>query len=265
MGAGCIALLMTAALLMQAPQGSLAAVPVGDLSIPVELTKTVRAEKAHRGDPVEFRTVEAVLVSPKLVMPPQTKLFGRVVGAASRQGDKPSWIVLLVERAEWKQHTVPLHAFIASQINLVPPSSQASNSGNSTDTTVATGGSRRAGRLSGRVAAQSDADLSSLTKPPQDATEQPQDVQPARQGTLRDVRIVRDKDGTSYLFSAKSNVNSSQRHALHAAKSHSYGVGLIFGGTAPLAAGINGFFSLFSFPARIRSYRAPWLRPPEKH
>ncbi len=204
MGAVCIALLTMTALLAQAPQGSLAALPVGDLSIPVELTKTVRADKAHRGDPVEFRTVEAVLVSPKLVMPPQTKLFGRVVGAASRQGDKPSWIVLLVERAEWKQHSVPLHAFIASQITLVPAPSQAGNAGNSPDTTV---GSRRAGRMSGRVAAQSDADLSSLTRPPQDATEQSQDVLPAKPGTLSDVRIVRDKDGTSYLFSAKSNVN----------------------------------------------------------
>jgi hypothetical protein len=204
MGAGCIALLTMAALLMEAPpQGSLATVPAGELSIPVELTKTVRADKAHRGDSVEFRTVEAVLVSPKLVMPPQTKLFGRVVGAASRQGDKPSWIVLLVERAEWKQHSVPLHAFIVSQINLVPSPSQ---NGNSTDTTVATGG-RRAGRMSGRVAAQSDAELSSLTRPPQDATEPSQDALPPRPGILKDVRIVRDKDGTSYLFSAKSNVN----------------------------------------------------------
>ncbi len=203
MGAGCIPFLMMAALLMQAPQDSLVAIPTGNLSIPAELTKTVRADKAHRGDPVEFRTVEAVLVGPKLVMPPQTKLFGRVVGAASRKGDKPSWLVLLVERAEWKQHSVSLHAFIASQITLVPAPSQASNS---TDTTVATGGSRRAGRLSGRVAAQSDADLSSLTKPPQDATEQSQGDLPARPGTLNDLRIVRDKDGMSYLFSSKSDV-----------------------------------------------------------
>ena len=203
MGACCIALLTMAAVLTQAPQGSLATAPVGDLSIPAELTKTVRADKVHRGDPVEFRTLEAVLVSPKLVMPPQTKLFGRVVGAASRQGDKPSWIVLLVEKAEWREHSVPLHAFISSQITLVPAPSQ---TGNPTDTTAPTGG-RRAGRMSGRVAAQSDADLSSLTRPPQDATEQSQENLSARPGTLRDLRIVRDKDGTSYLFSAKSNVN----------------------------------------------------------
>ncbi len=204
MAAGCISLLMMAALLMQAPQDSLVAMPAGDLSIPAELTRSVRADKAHRGDPVEFRTVEAVLIAPKLVMPPQTKLFGRVVGAASRQGDKPSWMVLLVEKAEWKQHTVPLHAFISAQITLVPTPSQ---NGNSTDTTVATGGSRRAGRMSGRVVAESDTTLSSLTKPPQDATEQSQDELATRPATLKGLRIVRDKDGTSYLFSAKSNVN----------------------------------------------------------
>lgn len=201
---GCIPLWLMAALLMQAPQDPVVALPTGDVSIPAELTKTLRADKAHRGDPVEFRTVEAVLVAPKLVMPPQTKLFGRVVGAAPRQTDKPSWMVLLVERAEWKQHTVPLHAFISGQITLVPAPSR---NGTSTDDTTTLNNPRRAGRMSGRVAAQSDNTLSSLTKPPQDATEQSQGDLAARSGTLKDVRIIRDKDGMSYLFSAKSNVN----------------------------------------------------------
>ena len=59
---GCIPLLMMAALLVQAQQDSIVTKPSGDLSIPVELTKTVRADKAHRGDPVEFTTLEAVLI-----------------------------------------------------------------------------------------------------------------------------------------------------------------------------------------------------------
>jgi hypothetical protein len=115
---GCIPLVMMAALLAQSQQDSLVTKPAGDLSIPAELTKTVRADKAHRGDPVEFRTLEAVLVCPKLVMPAQTKLFGRIVGTAPRQGDKLSGIVLLVERAEWKKHSVPLRAFISVQMAL---------------------------------------------------------------------------------------------------------------------------------------------------
>jgi len=186
---GCISLLMMAALLVQAQQGPLVTKPAADLSIPAELTKTVRADKTHRGDPVEFTTLEAVLVGPKLAMPPQSKLFGRVVGAAPRQGEKPSWLVLLVERAE--------------QITLVAASNQNINVA---DATAATSNPRRTGRMSGRIAAQSDTSLLSLTKPPQDATEQSRDQLATRPATLKDVRIVRDKDGTSYLFSAKSDV-----------------------------------------------------------
>ena len=199
---GCISLLMMAALLVQAQQDSIVTKPSGDLSIPAELTKTVRADKAHRGDPVEFTTLEAVLIGQKLVMPPQSKLFGRVVGAAPRQGDKPSWLVLLVERAEWKQHSVPLHAFISSQITLVPGPNLNINPADDT----AASNPRRTGRMSGRVAAQSDSQLSSLTKPPQDASEMAKDGTVAKPVALKDVRIVRDKDGISYLFSAKSDV-----------------------------------------------------------
>ena len=199
---GCIPLLMMAALLVQAQQDPIVTKPSGDLSIPVELTKTVRADKAHRGDPVEFTTLEAVLIGQKLVMPPQSKLFGRVVGAAPRQGDKPSWLVLLVERAEWKQHSVPLHAFISSQMTLVPGPNLNINPADDT----AASNPRRTGRMSGRVAAQSDSQLSSLTKPPQDASEMAKDGTVAKPVALKDVRIVRDKDGISYLFSAKSDV-----------------------------------------------------------
>jgi hypothetical protein len=202
MRVGCISLLMMAALLVQAQQDPLATKSAGDLSIPAELTKTVRADKAQRGDPVEFTTLEAVLIGPKLVMPPQSKLFGRVVGAPPRQGDKPSWLVLLVERAEWKQHSVPLHAFISSQIALVPGPNLNINPADNT----AASNPRRTGRMSGRVAAQSDSELSSLTKPPQDASEMAKDGTVAKPVALKDVRIVRDKDGISYLFSAKSDV-----------------------------------------------------------
>ena len=196
---GCIPLLMMAALLVQAQQDPIVTKPSGDLSIPAELTKTVRADKAHRGDPVEFTTLEAVLIGQKLVMPPQSKLFGRVVGAAPRQGDKPSWLVLLVERAEWKQHSVPLHAFISGQITLALPSNQ---NNSSRDVPPATGNRRR---KSGRTGGETGA-VPSLGRFPQDETAGPQDQVVAKLATLQDVRIVRDKDGTSYLVSTKTNV-----------------------------------------------------------
>ena len=199
---GCIPLLAMAALLVQAQQESLVTKPPGNLSIPAELTKTVRADKAQRGDPVEFTTLEAVLVSPKLVMPPQSKLFGRIVGAAARQGDKPSWLVLLVERAEWKQHSVSLHAFISAQITLIPATNQ--NAGPPDTTGTTSNPRRRRGVV--LPADQSGTDLPSLRKPPQDATVTSQGEAPLKAATLKDIRIVRDKDGMSYLFSAKSNV-----------------------------------------------------------
>jgi hypothetical protein len=203
MGMGCISLLMMGALLVQAQPDSLVTKPAGDLSIPAELTKTVRADKAQRGDLVEFTTLEAVLLGHQLVMPPKSKLFGRVVGAAPRQGDKPSWLVLLVERAEWKQHSVPLHAFISSQITLAPAPNRNGSTGGTADNA---GDLRRMGRVSARAAAQSDTDLTSVTKPPQDATVQSQGDAPVKAAPLKDLRIVRDKDGTAYLFSARSDV-----------------------------------------------------------
>jgi hypothetical protein len=51
-------------------------------------------------------------------MPANTKFTGRVVGAAPLEDGKPSWLVLLVEPGEWKNQSVPLHAFIAAQITV---------------------------------------------------------------------------------------------------------------------------------------------------
>ena len=150
--------------------------------------------------PVEFTTLEAVLVGPKLVMPAQTKLFGRIVDVAPHQGDKPSWILLLVETAAWKQHRVPLHAFISGQITLAPAANQNSSSA---DATPAIGGPRRSpyGRTGARTGSVTSAD-----KFPQGETVGSPDEIVENLGTLKDIRIVRGKDGTSYLVSAKTNV-----------------------------------------------------------
>ncbi len=174
---------------------------VGEVSIAAELKTTVKAENAHRGDPVEFRTLEAQLIANGVVMPANAKLTGRIVGAAPQQADKPSWLVLLVERAEWKQASIPLHAFITRQIAI------SVNQLNSQNTDAMTNSnSRRVGRESARAAVHDGIDNSSSTRMPQDAKE----VSPQGSGTktqpIKDLRIVRDKDGIAYLFSANSNV-----------------------------------------------------------
>ena len=142
------------------------AYPVVGVSIPAELTFTIRAERVHRGDPVEFRTLEPVLISKGLVMPAHTKLTGRVVGAAPLEDGKPSWLVLLVEHGEWKNQSVPLHAFIAAQITVsqLPVQSQAA-----TDRGTVPRDPRRAAHESGRVAALHEVDVSSNTSLPEDS------------------------------------------------------------------------------------------------
>lgn len=196
-------ILMVAAAFAQAQQEPASPATANAMSIPAELTKTVRAENAQRGAPVEFRTLEAVLLPNGLVIPRNTKLTGRIVGAAPLQGDKPSWLVLLVERAAWKDQTVSLHAYIASQISVSDVDRKGSG---------ATGGPpgstnpRRLARESGRVAALNDIDISSNTKLPQDASSSEHPAFGAGSEQIKGLRIVRDKDGVAYLFSSQSNV-----------------------------------------------------------
>ncbi|HEY4960159.1 MAG TPA: hypothetical protein VFC15_13515 [Candidatus Limnocylindrales bacterium] len=195
--------MMLAVAIGQAQQETSVTPTVAGLSIPAELTTTVRAENAHRGDSVEFRTLEAVLIANGLVIPKNAKLLGRIVGAASREGDKPSWLVLLVERAEWKQQTVPLHAFIARQIAITGASQ---NNYESADSMTPSTVTRRPARENIRSAVEVGADISPMTKLPQDSRTSSRPDPNPNTLMLKDVRIVRDKDGIAYLFSSKANV-----------------------------------------------------------
>ena len=194
----CIALLIFAALRTpaQQPASSNPASP-GKLSIPAQLTKTVRADKARAGDPVKFRTLEAVLVSQGLVMPANTALHGRVLVASPKQDGKNSWLALVVERAEWKQHSLPLHAFVVSQISISPTNRQPAYTRIQMNT---------APRRAGRGAAQSDPNPSSMIKGAGDATETSQNASAPKYPALDNVDILRDKDGTTYLRSSKTSV-----------------------------------------------------------
>ncbi|MGO9517939.1 MAG: hypothetical protein ACLPND_12910, partial [Candidatus Korobacteraceae bacterium] len=110
----------------------------GKVSIPARLTKTVRADKVHPGGAVEFRTLEPVLVGKGLVMPENTLLRGRVLTAGAKQEGRNSWLVMVVERAEWKEHSLPLRAFITAQITLSTAGNQhaldAAGTGNTSST-----------------------------------------------------------------------------------------------------------------------------------
>jgi hypothetical protein len=200
---GCISVLLLTACLSPGQQTKTSVRPVNGVSIPAQLTTTIRADKVHRGDPVEFRTVEAVLVGNGVVMPKNTKLAGRVVGAAPRLGEKPSWLVLLVERAEWKNESVPLHAFIASQLSIEQVPLQAAQPA---DGTTPPASPRRAARESGRVAVENGVDISTATKLPQDSGSTVPASPGEKPAPLKDLRIVRSEDGMTYLFAARSNL-----------------------------------------------------------
>jgi len=204
MQALCIALLAFNALLATAQQPAAnSLVSSGRLTIPARLAKTVRADRVHPGDPVEFRTLEAVLVSQDLVMPENTLLRGRILSAGAKQQGRNSWLALVVERADWKQHSLPIHAFIASQITISSANGQHSSEPGSTGDTSSP---VRANRQSSRVEARSAPEFTDLVKPPQDAMTTGLDEVSTRHPLLGNIGIVRDKDGTVYLFSSKANV-----------------------------------------------------------
>lgn len=116
-----VSLLTAAALLATAEEPpKKASAPLTGLTLPVELKTTLKADKVHVGDPVRFRTVEPVLVHKGLILPENTHLFGHVIGASARQGSNPSWISIVVERAEWKDESLALHAYIAGLLQPSP-------------------------------------------------------------------------------------------------------------------------------------------------
>lgn len=174
------------------------------LSIPVEVVHSLRADKVHAGDPVEFRTLMAVLVSKELVMPGGTHLYGRVLAAGPKEENKNSYLGVVVERAEWKDHIVVLHAFIAAQLAVTPKNQAAASTATNDNPTAAM--NRRTGRSSGRAASHGDPALPSLVRTPDDAVEPDPAQTTPKYPKLEDVGFFRDKDGATYLISTRSNV-----------------------------------------------------------
>jgi hypothetical protein len=181
------------------PASSSGALP-GKLWIPAQLAHTVRADKAHPGDRVQFKTIEAVLVGNGLVMPANTALIGRVLAAAPKRNNSNSYLAVVVERAEWKDHSLPLHAFVAAQITVKPKNAPPAGADATTDAA-----SGRRGRVSAR-AAGSDPDLSGAIRAPHDSVEAAPPEAGPKYPALGNVGLYRDKDGTAYLISSKANL-----------------------------------------------------------
>jgi hypothetical protein len=188
-----------------APGQSSAGTPVtaGAVAIPAELKTSIRADKVHRGDSVELRSVEPVLLGNGVVMPANAKISGRIVGAAPIQKGKPSWLVLLIEQAEWKQGSARLHAFISRQIKI---DTVAQGGAQGADGSASPTSARRAGRISARVAVENGVDNTAIPLPHDSgATAQPTGF--GRPVLPKEIRLVTDSDGIVYLFSEASNVH----------------------------------------------------------
>ncbi len=86
--------------------------------LPVELTNTVDAKKAKPGDPVKMEMLANLRSkSGEIALPKGATLIGKVVEAVPHTKENPeSRLVILVERAEWKGGSMPLHAYIDSPI-----------------------------------------------------------------------------------------------------------------------------------------------------
>ena len=197
-------LFSAAAVLAQAPAvpAPTAQVPE-NLSIPARLSKTLDTNKCKAGDLVEMRTLEPVLITHGLVMPENAKLQGRVLGAGSSQNNQPSWIVLVLERAEWKQHNIPLHAFVSRQITLKLRAARPGESAFENEVNSRGNGQTRRGAMasiaSGRQMPGSPHSL-------QDATVQSNDVQQSDYHGPEDLRIAQAKNGMVFLLSQKSHL-----------------------------------------------------------
>jgi len=199
----CIPALLLAPCLAQSPQATAGELKAGAVPIPAELTTTIKAEKVKRGDPVEFRTMQPVLLGHGVVMPADAKLTGRIVGAAARHGEKPSWLVLVVERAEWKQQVVRLHAFITAELKFEKVSAESMQP---TDLAATLTSPSRPIRRMNRIMARDPASISN-GQLPQDTSGEVDAPVADRPTLAKDILLVTDKDGIVYLFSGKSNIH----------------------------------------------------------
>lgn len=189
-------LLAAVSLSAQQPPASEILAPA-NLSIPAELNTPLKADRAHAGDIVLFKTLEAVLVGKGLVMPAKTKLYGHVLGAAPRQGQTPSWISVVIERAEWKEHILPLHAFISGHISSflpvgdpVDPNAQQHSIGNHI----------------GRHYPVRDPQAALAVQTPAGSAAGWNREANMQSPFLTDVKLGRQKSGMTFLFSEKHNL-----------------------------------------------------------
>jgi len=86
-----------------------------DTTFPAELRRTVHSGSAKVGDPVEFRTVEPVLIGNGVVVPDGASLTGQVEEVQPRSGaSRESSVSVRIDMLQWGNHSLPLNVVVAS-------------------------------------------------------------------------------------------------------------------------------------------------------
>lgn len=84
-----------------------------DTRFPVELHGTVRVAHAKIGDPVEFRTIEPILIGNSVVVPENAKVRGIVVFVRTDPKAIPvSWVRIRILELRWKTGLASLNAVV---------------------------------------------------------------------------------------------------------------------------------------------------------
>jgi len=83
-----------------------------EFTLPVELSKGIKADRALPGDEVRFRMVEPILAGNGVVIPGSAKLYGRIILTSPVTKERRSHLSILIDRAEWKGHSMRLNAYV---------------------------------------------------------------------------------------------------------------------------------------------------------
>jgi hypothetical protein len=85
------------------------------LVIRAELVNGVNAAKAKPGDRVEMRALADEKDGDRVLIEKDAKLTGHVIAATGHNKASESRLELVIEGAQWKRHSIPLHAFVIAQ------------------------------------------------------------------------------------------------------------------------------------------------------
>jgi len=86
-----------------------------DTQFPVQVRHTVKADSAKVGDPVEFRTDEAVLIGNNVVIPEDATILGTIIKVERRSRDsRQSLIRIRIHTLRWKTGEAALNAMVSS-------------------------------------------------------------------------------------------------------------------------------------------------------